>query len=102
MAADNEAKLREQLLEVKSRASQLSGDVDRLKKQLGTEQAKVEELEAVLVENASLKALVKDLEAQLTSALSAAKTAQGLADQAAAGLAAAKQVADGLAKLKSL
>jgi phage shock protein A len=97
-----EAKLRDELASVKARASDLSGDVDRLKKDLGNAHKKVDELAATKAALEDAQGTIKEQQALIAALDSSLKTQQALADKGAAAVSAGKAIAESLAKLGSL
>lgn len=99
---EKEQELHVQLLEVKARASELSGEVTRQSKLLGAAHDRIEKLEKVEEDNKALEEDLRNHSRQISSLERQLREAQALADAGSKAVAAGKQIADGLAQLKSL
>lgn len=99
---DDVAKIRADLLEVKARASELSGDVDRAKKIVGAQADQIKVLEAKAEKADAVAEQLKAANAKVTALESQLRTADAVAATAKEAVAAAKQISDALSKLATL
>lgn len=99
---DPDLGIRAQLQEVKARASDLVRDVERWKKENGSQQKQIQELQAVQEENTALKKQIADQAHRISTLESALKTAEALAATGAQAAELGRQIADNLAVLAKL
>lgn len=97
-----EQELHAQLLEVKGRTSELSGEVTRQSKLLGAAHDRIAELEALEDDLKQMDIELSTLQKANTSLERQLVEAQSLADAGSKAVLAGKQIADGLALLRSL
>lgn len=95
-------KIRADLLAVKGRASELSGEIDRQKKIIGTQANELEQAQADAAKAAKLKDELAAANAKVAQLEAALKTADALVATAKEAVLAAKQISDALTKLSSL
>lgn len=97
-----EQELASTLLEVKGRASELSGEVTRQSKLLGAAHDRIAKLEKLEEELKEMEVVIADLQRTNTRLERQVAEAQSLAASGEKAVLAGKQIAEGLALLKSL
>lgn len=102
MAEDNTAVLERELYDVKQYASDLSGTVERNKKEIGNLRKEVEKSAALASELDQAKAALAEANGKIKSLEAALKKADAAAANAEKAVAAGKAISDALGQLSSL
>jgi len=101
-ASDQYQALQSEHALLKQRTSELSGDVTRLKKQLGEERKNTEALNEIVADNESLKKDLEAVSAQLKAAQSTLSTQQAVVARGEKAIAAGNTIAEALSTLATI
>jgi len=99
---DPTTKLQVEHTALKQRTSELSGDVTRLQKQLGTALHRIGELQVLVDEGEEVSYSLKQANKRISELEGQAKTLQAVADESAKAVEAGKKIAEGLTLLAGL